>query len=222
MVALAGPGWRLAPSLVLYVEEVDRRFPSRDRTSDGSIGDLAHASRESDHNPYDGWVHAIDLDEDVAPGIDLDRLWAYAIAKKDPRDRYLIYEGQIVKSYIDSAGHPAWKPYPYTGLNDHDHHLHRSIRRTTTARTDLRTWGIAAAFPEAQPKPKPRRTDMALIAKKANDRAWWSVSANDRRHLTDRQEAAEMVYVGLAEWDDGEPFVLPDHMIERLRIVRAA
>lgn len=220
MVALAGSGWVLAPSLVLYVEEVDRRFPGRDRTSDGSIGDQAHASRESDHNPYAGFVHAVDLDEDVAPGIDLDRLWAYAIKAKDPRDRYLIYEGKIVKSYTDSAGHKPWVPYPYTGPNSHSAHLHRSINRTSAARNDDRPWGIAAAFPTA--KPKPRRHDMALIAKRANDPAWWCLTANDRRHITDRKEAAEMVYVGLAVWDDGEALVLPDRMIDRVRIVRGA
>lgn len=160
MVAQSGPGWRLAQSLALYVREADRRFPERDRTSDGSIGDLAHASRESDHNPYDGWVHAIDLDEDLARGVTLKPLWDYLIRVRDPRIRYLIYEGRIVKSYNDSAGHKAWVPYPYTGSNAHTQHLHLSINRTSAARNDLRPWGFFRAYPSTPiPTTTPSPTD---------------------------------------------------------------
>lgn len=146
MVALSGSGWRLAPSLIAYVREADRLYPNRDRSSDGSIGDLAHSSRESDHNPYDGWVHAVDLDEDIAPGTDLRGLAAHLLASRDPRIRYVIYEGRIFKSYVDPAGHAAWTWMPYTGPNAHTQHLHLSINRTDQARTDLRPW-----FPQASP-----------------------------------------------------------------------
>lgn len=218
MVALAGPGWRLAPSLVLYVEEVDRRFPGRDRSSDGSIGDQAHASRESDHNPYDGYVHAVDLDEDVAPGIDLDALWSHLIARRDPRVRYVIYEGAIVKSYVDSAGHVAWKPYLYSGANAHSHHLHLSISRTTTARTDERSWGIARAFPRVQPAPPPKEDDdvQQLIVKGDKSGKWYITNGIHGRYIDDRAEAAALVYAGLAKWYDGEPFVVPQDMVDDL------
>lgn len=53
-------------------EQVNNRWPKRDKRSDGWIGDAAHAARASDHNPdANGWVHAIDIDCD---GIDADRL----------------------------------------------------------------------------------------------------------------------------------------------------
>lgn len=207
MVALAGPGWRLAPSLVVYVAEVDARFPLRDRTSDGSIGDLAHASRESDHNPYDGWVHAVDLDEDVAPGVDLDQLWGYLIAKRDRRIRYLIYEGRIVKSYVDSAGHAAWQPYPYTGINAHEHHLHLSISRTDAARSDVRPWGIDEAFPRSSPPSQEVEPPMFFASAKTSSAVWFFEPG--RRTLvtssTDRSQLAKAAGIPneVAEISDG-------------------
>jgi hypothetical protein len=35
-------------------DQIDRRWPNRDKRSDGWIGDAAHAARKSDHNPIDG------------------------------------------------------------------------------------------------------------------------------------------------------------------------
>jgi hypothetical protein len=145
MVALIGPGWVLAPSLIAYVHEADAAYPQRDRTSDGSIGDLAHAARDSDHNPYEGFVHAVDLDENLAPGLDLKGFAEQLRIRRDPRIRYVIYEGRIFKGYVDSAGHAPWSWYPYTGTNAHASHLHLSINRTTAARDDVRPWGFKVA-----------------------------------------------------------------------------
>jgi hypothetical protein len=41
----------LAPSLVALRAELDAKWPRRDRSSDGWIGDAAHSSRASQHNP---------------------------------------------------------------------------------------------------------------------------------------------------------------------------
>ena len=58
----------LAPSLVQLRNEINRRWPNRDKTSDGWIGDPAHQATKSDHNPDSkGCVHALDIDKD---GID--------------------------------------------------------------------------------------------------------------------------------------------------------
>ena len=49
--------------------QVNMRFPNRDRRSDGWIGDRAHQGRISDHNPdKNGIVHAIDIDENMGRG----------------------------------------------------------------------------------------------------------------------------------------------------------
>lgn len=140
MVAVSGTGWRLAPCLVAMFEEADKRDPNRDRTSDGSIGDPAHAARTSDHNPADGWVCAADIDDDndqANPGVDL--LRAHLVAVKDQRVKYLIRNGTIWKAY-PSNGLPAWAPQVYTGINDHSHHLHISVWNTAEARNDVGPW----------------------------------------------------------------------------------
>lgn len=70
--------WQLVPAAVTLREQINKRWPNRDKASDGSIGDAAHAARPSDHNPdASGWVHAIDVDKD---GIDADALADQLIA----------------------------------------------------------------------------------------------------------------------------------------------
>lgn len=142
MVWTGGSQGTLAPALVALFRQADALWPNRSGVSDGSIGDLAHASRSSDHNPKDpnppGWVDAADITEDFDNGPNLPALWDHLIATQDPRVKYLIYEGRIVKSYRDSAGRPAWVPQPYTGLNAHRQHLHISV--TPEGRADTSPW----------------------------------------------------------------------------------
>jgi hypothetical protein len=166
MVAIGGVGWSLAPSLKAYVAEADAAYPGRDHASDGSIGDQAHASRESDHNPRDGWVHAVDLDEDLAPGLDLDAFAEKLRARKDRRIAYVIYEGRTFKSYPRN-GYPAWAWQPYNGPNAHLHHLHLSILRTPEARNDMTAWGfktVPAKPKPTKPKPPPLQEDDAMFS----------------------------------------------------------
>ena len=49
-------------------DQIDRRWPNRHKRSDGWIGDAAHAARKSDHNPIDGVVFALDIDENMGKG----------------------------------------------------------------------------------------------------------------------------------------------------------
>jgi hypothetical protein len=60
--------WKLAAAAVTLRDQVNKRYPKRDRASDGTIGNLAHRRRISDHNPdKTGYVMALDLDEDGWP-----------------------------------------------------------------------------------------------------------------------------------------------------------
>lgn len=135
----------LAPSLATFRAEVNARFPRRDKSSDGWIGDPAHQNRPSDHNPgARDLVHAFDLDEDldgnqVDTGAELQWLVNHIVARRDPRVSYLIYEGRMWRSY-DKPGIPAWTPAVYTGVNAHRKHLHISILSTVAAEQDTSPW----------------------------------------------------------------------------------
>lgn len=123
-----GQPWFLAPSLVLFMKSVDLNFPNRDKSSDGSIGDAAHAARQSDHNPcwdcagyLHGIVRAIDVDIDGRePGRDL-RTEILNAAIGHPAVWYVISNGKIYSRTYD------WRANDYKGTNGHFHHVHISI-----------------------------------------------------------------------------------------------
>lgn len=129
--------WYLALSLQAFRNEVDKAYPLRSRASDGTIGDAAHASRTSDHNPKsDGKggevVDALDLTHDPAHGFDAHG-WARKIAaRRDPRVKYLISMSEI---WTPAAG---W--HPYQGTNHHDKHMHTSVQPTGFGRTSTSSW----------------------------------------------------------------------------------
>jgi|GEM_PF-5976374 len=128
-------GWRVARSLQVLLSQVNRIAPHRSHKYDGSIGDAAHQSRESDHNPHvadptgeaKGVVTALDITHDPARGCDCRRLVSRIVAFRDPRVKYLIFNGKIWRSYVTKRSPAAWKPQEYTGENQHVHHLHVSV-----------------------------------------------------------------------------------------------
>ena len=134
---IGGKRWALAKSLVALFVEADRLYPDRSRASDGSIGDPAHAARDSDHNPdASGDVLAADLTDDKAHGCDADALADHLVAIHDQRVEYVIRNGQRAKSY----GSNAWTWRTYTGVNAHASHTHISIHDTDAAKNDTSPW----------------------------------------------------------------------------------
>lgn len=119
----------LAPALVQLRAEVDKKFPHRDKSSDGWIGDASHAARPSDHNPCwscsgrsEGIVRAIDLD--ISPDGRADKDMRAALLRNvvgDPRVYYVISNGII---YSRTYGFNARQ---YTGTNGHFAHVHVSL-----------------------------------------------------------------------------------------------
>jgi hypothetical protein len=107
------------------------RWPNRDRSSDGIMGDSAHQQRHSDHN--DG--NAFDLSHDPTHGVDCGALSRLVI--NDNRVTYVIWNRQIYNRARVAEG---WRPY--TGLNPHNHHMHVSIR--AASRDELSPWPWSA------------------------------------------------------------------------------
>jgi uncharacterized protein YraI len=143
-IKAARPKWRLAASLRTFFEQVDGRWPARKRKHDGTIGDAAHASRSSDHNPRedttgkaDGVVTALDLTDDPDAGCDCDAIAVALVASKDPRIKYIIWRGRIVSSKVQP-----WKWRPYTGENKHMLHLHLSVDADPALHDDDRPWAL--------------------------------------------------------------------------------
>jgi hypothetical protein len=156
--------WRIAKSLLKLRRQLNAAYPKRDKKSDGSIGDAAHASRSSDHNPWVfdgryGVVTAIDIDDDVN-GKDTIQPIVDAICKsKDRRVKYIIYQGKIT---VKGTQLQRWKAY--NGPNPHNSHVHISVFPNRALYDDESPWMISAtandsnsAVPNEPPTKKPAK-----------------------------------------------------------------
>lgn len=135
--------WRVAKSLDQLLRQVNALYPNRDKSSDGSIGDAAHASRNSDHNPYIkdrdgvGVVRARDFTNDPIHGLLSEELAQKLIASRDDRIRYIISNRKIASG---PAGPQSWSWRKYAGTNPHDHHCHVSVREEQKFYDDVAPW----------------------------------------------------------------------------------
>jgi len=134
--------WHLAPSLVDFRNEVNKKWPKRSKKSDGTIGNASHAATKSDHNPNSrGSVNAIDI---TYPGVNPTTI--IAAVKKHPAANYVIFNRKI---YSRKNG---WKAEKYTGISPHTEHLHISILQTKAAENSKVKW-FATATPAKKPAP---------------------------------------------------------------------
>lgn len=136
-------GWRNCQASLTFAAGVNARWPGRDRTSDGTIGNAEHATRDSDHNAWVivagvGVVRARDTDVDG-----IDAAWCVEELRKlgaagDPRltgGGYAIYNRRITK--------PDWSGWAvYTGANAHDHHFHLSYSRNAAGFDSPAPWAF--------------------------------------------------------------------------------
>ena len=117
---------RLVAGGVTLRNQVNKRWPKRDKRSDGWIGDKAHAGRQSDHNPdARGLVHALDIDADLDPKEPkaaqrlANQLVAYAASgiPGSGRIKYVVFNDQIASgTYANSM----WK-WRGSGYGHYDH-----------------------------------------------------------------------------------------------------
>lgn len=131
--------WRLARSLVVLRDEIRSLHPG---TTVWTIGDQAHRSTWSDHNPTSsGVVCAIDVLGDKGLG-----LAAFAEHLKRVNHRavkYVIFNRRVWSKARNGDG---WRRY--SGSNPHTTHVHVSVGvgpdgRSTGPYDDTSPWGLA-------------------------------------------------------------------------------
>lgn len=158
--------WSVVPNLDEMRDQLDLRFPNRDKKSDGSIGNLLHQQGSSSHNPDKSgkpeWrdgdkkneVRARDVDKDLKdPNTTMEQVvqeWVrLARAGKLWWVRYIIYNGRI---WHKSDG---FKTRAYKGKNKHNEHAHVNSDFTQKADEVKGTdWGLKN-FRKPKPPVKP-------------------------------------------------------------------
>jgi hypothetical protein len=141
---------RCAPALIKLAFELNVLFRDRDRLSDGCCASPSHTLQNplSRHEPAatgiaKGYARARDIDEDLAPGVNLVWLWESWRRRPDARLRLLIYEG--VYCHPNSATDRS--VYRYDGPNAHESHLHAEI--VDAAVLDTSSWQLAERWADA-------------------------------------------------------------------------
>lgn len=140
--------WRVAKSLETLRGQINKAAPSRSKESDGTIGDEAHASRSSDHNPWVkdgsmGVVTALDITHDPAHGVDAGKLAEALRVSGDPRIKYIISNRRIANPSISGG---AWRAY--NGSNPHDKHFHLSVKSTKLLYDSTVPWKLPSLAPD--------------------------------------------------------------------------
>jgi Putative peptidoglycan binding domain len=146
--------WRLAASLEQLRGEINTLAPNRSKASDGTIGDTAHASRASRHNPNRaGVVCALDVTDDPEGDCPIHVIAEQLRARPHPNLAYIISNGRVAGR---SSG---WAWRPYTGSNKHTRHVHFAVGNGPDSAPaapydDTTSWGVAVPV-TAAPAPAP-------------------------------------------------------------------
>lgn len=210
--------WRVANGLLTLrsqlMAEVPGAAPPRTPWSSwGTIADAAHSST-SDHSPKDfgGWddnvVTAADIPHAPSLGLDFGRLAEALRRSKDPRIKYVIFNGRMFSSY-SSGGYPAWSWRPYLGSDQHRTHGHVSVvgdrRADGTAPWDTSYGGDDMALTDEDA----RKVAKALLGTKVAGTG--SAPGNHDRTVGDiLKDAANMRSVLVGETPTDAAGVLPE------------
>ena len=160
--------WVVVPNLQELLEQMNTRFPKRDKASDGSIGDTRHQAGTSSHNAdltgdpeyRDGdnkdEVRARDFDADLkdAGGVTMEHVVQLIVKLarlgRLPHLRYVIFNGRIWHKRDN------FTTRTYTGVNKHEHHMH--VNSDFTQAADSATgvnWHLTDLGKKAPAAPKP-------------------------------------------------------------------
>ena len=142
---------KATPAAIAVLRQATALWPKRKKASDGLLPSKAHVHQNpnSDHNSG----YAVDLTDDVKSGVDC--AFIYKELQKDKRVKYLIFKGKI---WSKKTGESI-----YSGINQHNKHLHISIKEGCG--DDTSPWfpwvpkakainKVKANFPKPLPKKK--------------------------------------------------------------------
>ena len=132
---MAGTSWRAANSLITLRDQLNALYPARSKVSDGLVGDAAHATTISDHNPNsNGVVTAFDITQDPANGLDIQQLANTLVTHNDPRIKYIIANKRLWMS---------GKWVNYFGVDPHTNHLHLSVSADPNLYDNGNQWNLS-------------------------------------------------------------------------------
>lgn len=154
--------WTLSKPLVQLRAEFDLLGPDRDKASDGSIGDSAHADRTSNHNPDDGPAETPQTDSDTKQevrALDVDKSGPWPAGQsmttycewivgehKAGRENRLV---EVIYDRRRAYASDGWIWRDYTGSNTHEQHAHFGSKASQDE--DGSSWGLADRFGEDLP-----------------------------------------------------------------------
>jgi len=145
--------WVLIPALQSLFDAFNKIASSRDKSSDGAIGDTAHQQSVSDHNPDEvgsvpihdadktNEVHAIDVDNNLNESdLTMEKVVQFILGRcrsgQEKRLRYVIYNRRIWSASSD------WVQKAYTGPSPHTEHAHFSASYTTSLEASTASWHL--------------------------------------------------------------------------------
>lgn len=152
--------WRPAKALSVLRDEVNERWPDRSKVSDGLLGDPAHASRVSDHNPNAaGVVRAFDCtgEGNDIEGTNVPGAWLAEHVRQLGAEGFppLQNHGYVIHAGRAAYASTGWVWQPYRGSSPHTHHVHISVGRNPAQYDCSAPWGIAAASQPKEPEDMP-------------------------------------------------------------------
>jgi len=151
--------WRLAGSLIKLRSQINAISPNRGKGADGTIGNLEHAVRTSDHNPNSqGVVRAMDVTHDPSRGFDSYKFADMLRRKRDPRILTVISNGRIFSSEVSP-----WTWRRYTGKNSHSQHVHISVGIYAQLYDDSSNWDIDGDWDDGRDSPPMPETTPILM-----------------------------------------------------------
>lgn len=171
--------WRLANSLVTFRNQLNSRYPNRNKASDGFIGDAAHQAQgsASDHNPWVRWngqeiVTAGDFTKDLGVGVDTNRITDELERSRDNRIKYVIANGFLM-SGDDGPSPWQWRRRPDGSDYGHHQHMHISVKSDARFGDDSRPWAIPTFGAESEENELDANQRQALLDIRWQLRSRW-------------------------------------------------